>query len=154
MYDSRYRFIGWNPFVSTALAVVCGMVAGLVTGVLHTKLKIPAILAGILTMLALYSINLMIMGGKSNIGMSQFGGQKVDTVLDHVSALFGMDAKTTNIVLGLVLAVAIIALLYWFFGTEMGSLIRATGINEDMVRAQGGNTERMKIIGLVIANGL
>ena len=136
---------GWNPFVSTALAVVCGMVAGLVTGVLHTKLKIPAILAGILTMLALYSINL--------IGMSQFGGQKVDTVLDHVSALFGMDAKTTNIVLGLILAVAIIALLYWFFGTEMGSLIRATGINEDMVRAQGGNTERMKIIGLVIANG-
>ena len=130
---------GWNPFVSTALAVVCGMVAGLVTGVLHTKLKIPAILAGILTMLALYSINLMIMGGKSNIGMSQFGGQKVDTVLDHVSALFGMDAKTTNIVLGLILAVAIIALLYWFFGTEMGSLIRATGINEDMVRAQGGN---------------
>ncbi len=104
-------------------------------------------------MLALYSINLMIMGGKSNIGMSQFGGQKVDTVLDHVSALFGMDAKTTNIVLGLILAVAIIALLYWFFGTEMGSLIRATGINEDMVRAQGGNTERMKIIGLVIANG-
>lgn len=95
----------------------------------------------------------MIMGGKSNIGMSQFGGQKVDTVLDHVSALFGMDAKTTNIVLGLILAVAIIALLYWFFGTEMGSLIRATGINEDMVRAQGGNTERMKIIGLVIANG-
>ena len=144
---------GWNPFVSTALAVVCGMAAGLVTGVLHTKLKIPAILAGILTMLALYSINLMIMVGKSNIGMSQFGGQKVDTVLDHVSALFGMDAKTTNIVLGLILAVAIIALLYWFFGTEMGSLIRATGINEDMVRAQGGNTERMKIIGLVIANG-
>ena len=64
-----------------------------------------------------------------------------------------MDAKTTNIVLGLILAVAIIALIFWFFGTEMGSLIRATGINEDMVRAQGGNTERMKIIGLVIANG-
>ena len=77
---------GWNPFVSTALAVVCGMVAGLVTGVLHTKLKIPAILAGILTMLALYSINLMIMGGKSNIAMPQFGRQNSDTAPDHVSA--------------------------------------------------------------------
>ena len=145
---------GWNPFVSTALAVVCGMVAGLVTGVLHTKLKIPAILAGILTMLALYSINLMIMGGKSNIGMSQFGGQKVDTVLDHVSALFGMDAKTTNIVLGLILAVAIIALLYWFFGTEIGSALRATGNNEDMIRALGVNVKRMKLLGLMLSNGL
>lgn len=144
---------GWNPVASTLLSILCGMAAGLVTGILHTKLKIPAILAGILTMLALYSTNLMIMGGKSNIGLSQFGEQKVDTILDSISAIFGMSAKTTNIVLGVVIAVLMILILYWFFGTELGSLIRATGINEAMVRAQGGNTEGMKIIGLIIANG-
>ena len=94
------------------------------------------------------------MGGKSNIGMSQFGGQKVDTVLDHVSALFGMDAKTTNIVLGLILAVAIIALLYWFFGTEIGASVRSTGCNPNMARAQGINTNATKVLGLVISNGL
>lgn len=104
-------------------------------------------------MLALYSTNLMIMGGKSNIGLSQFGEQKVDTILDSISAIFGMSAKTTNIVLGVVIAALMILILYWFFGTELGSLIRATGINEAMVRAQGGNTEGMKIIGLIIANG-
>lgn len=144
---------GFNPFAATLIAIICGMAAGLVTGVLHTKLQIPAILAGILTMLALYSVNLMIMGGKSNIGMAQFGKQKVNTALDVVSNLFGMSAKTTNIVIGLVLAAAIIALLYWFFGTELGCLIRATGINGAMVKAQGGNTDKMKIIGLIIANG-
>ena len=144
---------GWNPVASTLLSILCGMAAGLVTGILHTKLKIPAILAGILTMLALYSTNLMIMGGKSNIGLSQFGEQKVDTILDSISAIFGMSAKTTNIVLGVVIAALMILILYWFFGTELGSLIRATGINEAMVRAQGGNTEGMKIIGLIIANG-
>lgn len=144
---------GANPLLSTLFAVACGMAAGLVTGILHTKLKIPAILAGILTMLALYSTNLMIMGGKSNIGLSQFGQNKVSTVLDGISEAFGLDANTTNIVLGVIIAAAIIALLYWFFGTELGSMIRATGINEAMVKAQGGNTERMKIIGLVIANG-
>ncbi len=144
---------GWNPVASTLLSILCGMAAGLVTGILHTKLKIPAILAGILTMLALYSTNLMIMGGKSNIGLSQFGEQKVNTILDSISAIFGMSAKTTNIVLGVVIAALMILILYWFFGTELGSLIRATGINEAMVRAQGGNTEGMKIIGLIIANG-
>lgn len=144
---------GGDPFISTLLAVICGMAAGMVTGILHTKLKIPAILAGILTMLALYSVNLMIMGGKSNIGLSQFGEQKVDTLLDKISQLFGMDADTANVILGVIIAIAIIAVLYWFFGTELGSLIRATGINEDMVRAQGGNTDVMKIIGLVVSNG-
>lgn len=145
--------VGGDPFISTLLAVICGMAAGMVTGILHTKLKIPAILAGILTMLALYSVNLMIMGGKSNIGLSQFGEQKVDTLLDKISQLFGMDADTANVILGVIIAIAIIAVLYWFFGTELGSLIRATGINENMVRAQGGNTDVMKIIGLVVSNG-
>ena len=123
---------GGDPFISTLLAVICGMAAGMVTGILHTKLKIPAILAGILTMLALYSVNLMIMGGKSNIGLSQFGEQKVDTLLDKISQLFGMDADTANVILGVIIA---------------------TGINENMVRAQGGNTDVMKIIGLVVSNG-
>ena len=145
---------GVNSVISMVLAVICGMAAGLVTGILHTKLKIPAILAGILTMLAIYSIDLMIMGGKSNIGMAQFGNMKVTTVLDAISEMLGLSAKMTNLTIGLVLAVAIIAVLYWLFGTEIGCLIRATGINEDMVKAQGGNTQMMKILGLIIANGL
>ncbi|MBR6529088.1 MAG: ABC transporter permease [Firmicutes bacterium] len=145
---------GMNPIVAMVIAVACGMMAGLVTGILHTKLKIPAILAGILTMLAIYSIDLMILGGKSNIGMAQFGNMKVTTVLDAISEMLGLSAKMTNLTIGVVLAVAIIAVLYWFFGTEIGCLIRATGINEDMVKAQGGNTQMMKILGLIIANGL
>lgn len=145
---------GMNPLLSMAIAVVCGMAAGFVTGILHTKLKIPAILAGILTMLAIYSIDLMIMGGKSNIGLAQFGAMKATTILDSISAALGLSAKMTNLVIGVVLATIIIGALYWFFGTEMGCLIRATGINENMVKAQGGNTEEMKILGLVIANGL
>ena len=145
---------GVNPVISMVLAVICGMAAGLVTGILHTKLKIPAILAGILTMLAIYSIDLMIMGGKSNIGMAQFGNMKVTTVLDAISEMLGLSAKMTNLTIGVVLAAAIIAVLYWLFGTEIGCLIRATGINEDMVKAQGGNTQMMKILGLIIANGL
>ncbi len=145
---------GTSPVISMAIAVACGMAAGFVTGILHTKLQIPAILAGILTMLAIYSIDLMIMGGKSNIGMAQFGSMKVETALDTISTAFGLTAKMTNLVIGAVLAAVIIAVLYWFFGTEIGSLVRATGINENMVKAQGGNTEKMKILGLVIANGL
>ncbi len=145
---------GWNPLLAMIVAILCGMAAGFVTGLLHTKLKIPAILAGILTMLALYSVNLMIMGGKSNIGMAQFGSQKVATALDTIATFLHINAKTTNITLGIVLAIGIIAALYWFFGTETGSLVRATGINEAMVKAQGGNTDAMKILGLVIANGL
>lgn len=145
---------GWNPLLAMIVATLCGMAAGFVTGLLHTKLKIPAILAGILTMLALYSVNLMIMGGKSNIGMAQFGSQKVATALDTIATFLHINAKTTNITLGIVLAIGIIAALYWFFGTETGSLVRATGINEAMVKAQGGNTDAMKILGLVIANGL
>ena len=144
---------GWNPIFSTLFAILCGMAAGLVTGILHTKLKIPAILAGILTMLSLYSVDLMILGGKSNIGMSQFGENRVYTILDKLAAALGTTAKTTNIITGIVLAVVIVMGLYWFFGTEQGCLIRATGINEAMVKAQGGNTDTMKIIGLIIANG-
>lgn len=145
--------VGWSAFASTFVAVVCGMAAGLLTGILHTKLRIPAILAGILTMLSIYSIDLMILGGKSNIGMPQLGENSVRTVLDSVASLFGTGTKATSLLIGLLLAVAIIVFLYWFFGTEQGCMIRATGINEDMVKAQGGNTDNMKIAGLIIANG-
>ena len=145
---------GVQPLLSMILAIICGMIAGLVTGMLHTKLKIPAILAGILSMLAIYSINLMIMGGKSNIGMAQFGNLKVTTTIDAMSELLNLSTKMTSLVIGIVLAVMIIAALYWFFGTEIGCLIRATGINQSMVKAQGGNTDTMKILGLIIANGL
>ena len=144
---------GWNPWLAGLVAVACGLAAGAVTGILHTKLKIPAILAGILTMLSLYSINLMIMGGKSNIGMTQFGENKVDTIFDGIIAVFRADGKTVNVVSGIVLAVIIVAGLYWFFGTEKGCMIRATGINEAMVKAQGGNTDTVKITGIIIANG-
>ena len=145
---------GLNPLLAMALAIVCGMAAGFVTGILHTKLKIPAILAGILTMLALYSVNLMIMGGKSNIGLPQFGVMKVTTALDYVIEMFGMSAKMTYLIVGIILAIVITTLQYCFYGTEIGCTLRATGINEAMVKAQGGNTDAMKIIGLVIANGL
>ncbi len=145
---------GLNPVISMAIAIVCGMAAGFVTGILHTKLKIPAILAGILSMLALYSINLMIMGGKSNIGLPQFGVMKVTTALDYVMEMFGLNAKMTNLIIGIILAIVIISAQYWFYGTEVGCMVRATGINQAMVKAQGGNTDAMKILGLVIANGL
>lgn len=144
---------GTSPWIAGLTAVACGLAAGAVTGILHTKLKIPAILAGILTMLSLYSINLMIMGGKSNIGMTQFGENKVDTIFDHIIMAFHTDAKIADIGVGIVLAVVITAGLYWFFGTEKGCMIRATGINEAMVKAQGGNTDTIKIAGIVIANG-
>lgn len=144
---------GGNPWIAVLLAILCGLAAGAVTGVLHTKLRIPAILAGILTMLSLYSVNLMIMGGKSNIGMTQFGENKVETIFDNIMNLFGLEAKPVNMASGIILAVVIVAGLYWFFGTEKGSMIRATGINESMVKAQGGNTDTVKIVGIIIANG-
>ena len=102
---------GLNPVLSMVIAIICGMVAGFVTGILNTKLKIPAILAGILSMLAIYSIDLMIMGGKSNIGMAQFGTMKVTTALDTISEVLGLSAKMTNLTIGAVLAVIIFAVL-------------------------------------------
>lgn len=145
---------GYDPFLTILMAVILGMAAGAVTGFLHTKLKIPAILAGILTMLSLYSINLRILDGKSNVAMPLIGNAKVDTVIDKTMQLTNLGTKNANILFGMVLVGIIIAVLYWFFGTEIGSCIRATGNNEDMVRALGGNTDLMKVIGLIIANGL
>lgn len=139
---------GMNPYLGTLCALVAGLFAGLCTGILHTKLKIPALLSGILTMIALWSVNLRVMGNRANVSIL-----RLDTVYTPLQNL-GLDKTASMIVVGAVCAIAVISILYWFFGTELGSAIRATGNNEHMVRAQGVNTDTMKIMGLVIGNGL
>ena len=139
---------GANPLLATLCAAAAGLLAGLSTGLLHTKLKIPALLSGILTMIALWSVNLRVMGNRANVSILRLN--TVYTFLQN----WGLDKTTSMIVVGTVCALAVISVLYWFFGTELGSAIRATGNNEHMVRAQGINTDNMKILGLVISNGL
>lgn len=141
------------------LALICsifvGMLAGLITGILITKLKIPAILAGILTQLALYSINLHIMG----FGTTSFSKSNLPISVDKYSLLassrYVRELSLRNPIIVVILFVAIvIAILYWFFGTELGCSIRATGANQFMARSQGINTDKTKVIGLVISNSL
>lgn len=144
---ARGIIMGMNPYVATLLALIGGMAAGLVTGLLHTQLKIPALLSGILTMIALWSINLRIMG-KSNISLL-----RMDTVYTMLENM-GLNKTDAVMVLGLLFVLAIIILLYWFFGTEIGCAIRATGSNPRMVRAQGINTDSTIILGLILSNGL
>lgn len=150
--------LGWNPFLTLIVAVLAGMAAGMITGLLNTKLRIPAILAGILTMVGLYSINLRIMGqaNTSLIGQSTII-TLIKELLPEASSLGIRDGILQTLVtagVGLLFTVIIIGFLYWFFGTEIGCCIRATGNNPAMVRAQGVNTDKMKIFGLVISNGL
>ncbi|MEG0277244.1 MAG: ABC transporter permease [Coprobacillus sp.] len=137
-----------NPILAILIATLAGFAAGLITGILHTKCKIPAILAGILTQIGLYSINLRIMG-KSNIPLLQ-----ADNIFKDIAEMFNISASLVIIIVGSICVSIIIAILYWFFGTEMGSSIRATGNNEQMVRSLGVNTDTMKLIGLMISNGL
>lgn len=140
---------GVNPWVAILAALVAGGVAGLVTALLHTKCGIPAILAGILTQLALYSVNLRVMGGKSNQPVS------VDKYYLIVSQRYVRELKLTNPMIPiLIILAAIIGILYWFFGTEKGCSIRATGANKTMARAQGINPDNDIILGLVISNAL
>ena len=139
---------GVDPLVAILAAMLAGMVAGAVTGFLHTVFEIPAILAGILTQIGLWSINLRIMG-KSNTPLL-----KNETIFSKVTDMTGLSTNAGAIVVGLVAAVLIIAVLYWFFGTEIGSACRATGNNEAMVRALGVNTKVTKMIALVLSNGL
>lgn len=138
---------GQNPYISTFYAVIGGFSAGLVTGILHTKLKIPALLSGILTMIALYSVNLRIMG-RANISLL-----RMDTVYTVFENL-GLSSTNAVMLFGFLSIMGIIGLLYWFFGTEIGCAIRATGNNPQMARAQGINTNNMITLGLVISNGL
>ena len=121
----------FNPWIALLCAMLAGMLAGLVTGLFHTRCGIPAILAGILTQLALYSINLRIMDSKANQALS----------VDKYPLL-------------LLFTAAVIAILYWFFGTEKGSSLRATGANPHMARAQGINTNSNIVLGLMVSNGL
>lgn len=136
---------GYNPQVALLVSFLAGMAAGLVTGFLHTKLGIPDILAGILTQISLYSINLNIMG-KANQAVN----------INKVKFLFTSNAKLLNrtIVLVFLVCAALVVALYMYLGTEHGSALRATGINPRMARAQGINTNRMKVIGLALSNGL
>lgn len=140
---------GINPWVALFAAFLTGAVAGLVTALLHTKCGIPAILSGILTQLALYSINLRIMGGKANQPIS------VDKYNLLVSQRYVRELSLRNPLIVLVIVTAvIIAVLYWFFGTEKGSSIRVTGANKNMARAQGINPDSDIILGLMISNAL
>ena len=140
---------GANVWVALLCAFIAGMLAGAITGILHTFMGIPAILAGILTQLALYSINLRILGNKANQGINP---DKYDMLvsLRNVKEF----AIGNPIVVAVIFTVIIIALLYWFFGTSLGCAIRATGANPDMSRAQGINVNFNKILGLMISNGL
>lgn len=135
---------GYSPVVALIMAFLAGMMAGFITGVLHTVFGIPDILAGILTQIALYSVNLNITGGKANQAVS----------VDQFSLIVSLRYIPRTILVTGIITFAIIAILYWFFGTEMGFTIRATGCNPNMSRAQGINTSVAKVIALVFSNGL
>lgn len=138
---------GFHPVAAVFFAALAGMCAGVVTGVLHTKLKIPALLAGILTMIALYSINLRIMG-KANISLL-----RMETVFSNFAG-FGFTDMQAALGIGVASTLLFGALIYWFFGTEIGAAIRATGFNQQMIRANGVNTDMTIILGLLLSNAL
>ena len=146
---------GYNIWIAMLVALIAGMIAGLVTGILHTLLKIPAILSGILTQLALWSVNLAIMDMKANqpINVNNYDLLVSLRYLQDVGKGIRPFYQHPILVVGL-FTLALILVLYWFFGTELGSSIRATGANLHMARAQGINTNLNKVIGLMIANGL
>ena len=135
---------GMNIWLAMLLAFLAGCIAGLVTGILHTKFGIPAILAGILTQLALYSVNLRIMSGRANVALN----------IDEYGILVSLRYIPKSILVGGAFALVIIGLLYWFFGTELGAGVRDTGCNEAMARANGINTGFNKVLGLVLSNGI
>ncbi|MFR5875756.1 MAG: ABC transporter permease [Eubacterium sp.] len=135
---------GLNVWLSMILAFLAGCIAGLVTGIFHTKFGIPAILAGILTQLSLYSVNLRILGGKANQPLSS----------RNYNLVFSLGEIPKSLIFGVIFVAVIVAALYWFFGTELGHGIRATGSNEAMARSNGINTDTNKVIGLILSNGI
>lgn len=138
-----------NPVLALVVATLAGAAAGAVTGVLHTVFEIPAILAGILSQISLWSINLRIMGGKSNLPLL-----KTETLISKFVDMTGLTQSQCSLIVGIVVAILMIVLLYWFFGTEIGSALRATGNNEDMIRALGVNTKMTKMLALMLSNAL
>ena len=139
---------GHSVWFAMLIALIAGCIGGTGTALLTTKLKIPALLSGILTMIGLYSVNLMIMG-KANVPLL-----RAETVFTLTENLFGVSSVVATLIVGLVATVIVGAIMYWFFGTVLGTAIRATGCNPQMARAQGINTNVMVILGLLISNGL
>jgi len=138
----------FDPLTSTIIAVLAGVLAGLMTGFLHTVLRIPPLLAGILSMTGLYSINLRVLG-IANIPLAR----GTETLMTHVGRFFGTtDRNLSTILVGIIVVFIVIIILRLFFNTEIGYVLRATGDNEAMTNAQGVNTKRMKILGLMIGN--
>ena len=137
-----------NPILALLIAGLAGLFAGAVTGIIHTVFDIPSILAGILTQISLWSVNLMLVGA-SNIPLN-----KTPNIFSIVSKKLNLSGPNANLLVGILIAALIIAALYWFFGTELGSALRATGNNEDMIRALGFNVNRGKLIALMLSNGL
>lgn len=144
---AKYILSGYNPIVATFIAMGYGLLAGLVTGFLNTKLKIPGLLSGILVMTGLYSINLRIMG-KANLPLL-----KQPTVVTFFADM-GMTNTRAAMILGIITAVVVILLLWALFSTELGFAIRATGNNPHMIRALGVNTDFMTMLGLMLSNAL
>ena len=140
---------GMNPFITLIFSFLAGSLAGLATGILNTKLQIPGILAGILTMIALYSINIRVMGGRPNIPLLGMA-----TSLTIIQNILSLSKVMSDLLVGFVFSLFIVFIMYWFFRTEIGCAIRATGNNEKMIRALGVDTNIMKIIGLMISNAL
>ena len=135
---------GWPAWAALLVALIAGILAGFCTGMLHTKLGIPAILSGILTQFALYSVNLHIMGMAANKAVSV---DKFDLILSSRNI-------PSAIITGLIIAAVLVALAYWYFGTEQGSALRSTGDNAAMSRALGINIDNMKVLGLSLSNGV
>ncbi|HZK18022.1 MAG TPA: ABC transporter permease [Clostridia bacterium] len=144
---TRFILEGFNPLLGMTMAMICGAAAGLVTGFLHTRLRIAPLLAGILTMIALYSINLRVMGA-ANLSLL-----RMNTAITWIMDL-GFSKANSAIILGTVATALVVTLLYLFLNTEMGMAIRATGDNEQMIRSLGVNTDSMKMIGLSLGNAM
>ena len=135
---------GWPAWAALLVALIAGILAGFCTGMLHTKLGIPAILSGILTQFALYSVNLHIMGMAANKAVS----------VDKFNLILSSRNIPSAIITGVIIAAVLVALAYWYFGTEQGSALRSTGDNAAMSRALGVNIDNMKVLGLSLSNGV
>ncbi|HHW41361.1 MAG TPA: ABC transporter permease [Syntrophomonadaceae bacterium] len=141
-------FAGGNPWLATVVALCGGLLAGAVTGILNTTFRITPLLSGILTMTGLYSINLRVMG-RANISLL-----RADTVITRFTSALHLDPAYGTVVLGLIVVGLVGVALYLFLKTEIGLALQATGDNEQMIRALGVNTDRMKLLGLALSNGM
>lgn len=141
---------GMHPVPAVLAAILAGCAAGLVTGIFHTVFKIPAILSGILTMIALYSVNIRIMSDKATVAIEN---PSIKKLLQNVLPE-GTASNTISIIVGIIVCLALVGLLYYFFGTEIGCAVRATGSNQNMARSLGVKTNFTIILGLMISNGL